>query len=318
MASDPETAKVEARLREIKDRLEGRQQKSAASARCDPGVLPLYGCLTGITLPSDRVDLAPGISMHQCYVDLFGAPMMAFSPPPHPNAPHPAPWAAVEGGFAFEARTEVAITNSIESEFKPSLVAWLVGAIMRLQLSVPIRMALLSNAPFAGMREQPNNFSTVAFEDAPHQFGAFDGRTAQLTEADISWVRDMLPGVLDLYREERFNRAFAVFEQAQWCSHLEIATVLLWTAIEALLDLGPERNKTRALSKALSEYITESRSDRDHAYQVIREQYEKRGRVVHVGRSLESKDFLQSYRFARVAFRRTLIDRSLPPAHAAV
>jgi hypothetical protein len=91
-----------------------------------------------------------------------------------------------------------------------------------------------------------------------------------------------------------------------------MSAVLVWTAIEALFDLGAERDKTRAICKALSDYVSTSRADRDRAYQVIQDLYKKRGRVVHVGRSVDPSDFMQSLQLARVAFRRVLIDGELP------
>ena len=65
----------------------------------DTSTPPIYGCLTGIELPNDRVEILPGIALRRVYVDTFGATMMAFAPPPTPKSHHPGPWAAVRGGL---------------------------------------------------------------------------------------------------------------------------------------------------------------------------------------------------------------------------
>src|ERR1700719_1155498 len=57
--------------------------------------LPLYGCLTGIELSVDRLEVVPGIVLRRVFVDMFGASMLAFTPPPARSSPHPASWVAV-------------------------------------------------------------------------------------------------------------------------------------------------------------------------------------------------------------------------------
>jgi hypothetical protein len=132
------------------------------------------------------------------------------------------------------------------------------------------------------------------------------------TKDELSWLRDMLPVAARLYHDERFFRAFSIYDQAQWTPTPEMGTVLIWTAIEILFDLASEREKTKAICKALSDYIGTDRSDRDRAYQVIRSLYYKRGQTVHAGRSVGWQDVVQSFRLASAAFQRVLIDGGLP------
>ena len=93
----------------------------------DTSTPPIYGCLTGIELPSDNIEILPGIALRRVYVDTFGATMMAFAPPPTAKSHHPGPWAAV--------RVEVELTNMNACDgLTPTVVVWLVAAVLRLRM----------------------------------------------------------------------------------------------------------------------------------------------------------------------------------------
>lgn len=279
-----------------------------------PDTLPLYGCLTGIELPDSGFEAALGVTLSSVFVDMFGTSLLAFAPPPKPKAPHPGPWIPVNGGYTFKSRTQVAITDvSAFDGLTPSAVAWLVAAMLRLQMASPVRMAVLAAMPFDMMKSTPEPWP-IPFESATHHIGPYRTNSAAATEEDLRWLRGALPVAARLYHEERFFRAFSVYDQAQWSPTLEMGTVLVWTAIEALFDLGGEREKTKAICRALADYVGDGQSDRDRAYQVIRDMYGKRGSVVHYGGRVKPEDAIQSYQFAKVAFRRCIIDGRLPPA----
>jgi hypothetical protein len=199
--------------------------------------LPLYGCLTGIELPIDRLEVIPGIVLRRVFVDMFGASMLAFAPPPARSSPHPAPWVAVRGGYTFESRVEVAISDvSSLGGLSATVLAWLLAAVLRLQIETPVRMAVLGGMPF----------SPVAFEQAAQQIGAFRDHRVEATPDDLRWLSEMLPVSARLYHDERFFRAISIYDQSQWSSTLEMGAVLVWSALETLFDLGGEREKTKA------------------------------------------------------------------------
>jgi hypothetical protein len=284
-----------------------------AEEEWDPSTPPVYACLTGIELQSDVIDILPGLSLRRVYVDTFGATMMALAPPPTPKSHHPAPWVAVRGGFNFEGRVEVELADMRAYDgVTPSVIIWLVAAILRLHVRTPIRLAVLGNMPFHKMGAHYKTAHAIAFESASHQIGEFNAFRTEVGAEDLEWLRDMLPVAARLYHNERFFRAFSVFDQAQWTPTPELGAMLVWTSIEILFDLASERAKTRAICKALSEYVAADQADRDRAYQVIQELYFQRGRTVHAGRSIAHEDILQLFRIVRVAFKRTLIDGHVP------
>lgn len=276
--------------------------------------LPLYGALTGIELSGDTFEVTRGIVLRRVYVDVFGAPMMAFGPPSSPNSHHPAPWVAVRGGFGFSCRVEVAITDLSEFEtLSPSTVAWLIAAVLRLQLCSPVRMAVLGNMPFDQMGAgASNDVTALSFEGAPHQICLRAAGEDKRSAEDLDWLRSSLPVAAHLYHDERFLRAFSVYEHAQWSPTLEMAVVLIWSAMEIFFDLGRNREKTKAISSALAGFVGDDGPDKDHAYQAVRDLYQKRGRVVHAGQTIDPASAAQTIRLARATFRKALLDRRLP------
>lgn len=274
---------------------------------------PLYGCLTGIELPVEAFNIAPGLVLRSVFVDMFGTSMLAFAPPPNPSAPHPAPWVAVKGGYAFQSRVELAVTDALAFDaLSPSVAAWLVAAMFRLRMKSPVRMAVLANRPFDELQHQGP--WPLAFESATQQIGPYSTRTDTVGEDDLRWLRASVPMAARFYHDERFFRAFSVYDQAQWSPTLAMGMVLVWTAIETLFDLGGKREKTKAICRALSDYVANGTADRDRAYQVIRNLYAKRGGVVHAGARVTLQDAMQSWQFAKVAFRRCIADGKLPPS----
>ena len=275
--------------------------------------LPLYGCLTGLILPVENFELAPGLTLRRAYFDIFDAPMMAFAPPEKPHSHHPAPWVAVRGGFTFQSRVELAIHDLGPLDgFSPSLAAWLIAALFRLRIEAPVRIPALAKVPLKQLSN--TNGTADAFESAPYHIGLFRGMHATLTLEDLQWAATTLPIAARFCHDDRFMRAFSIFDESVWSLRVELGTILIWTAIEILFDKSAEQSKTKAICSALSEFVASSPEDRDRAYNMIRDLYEKRGRIVHVGQKIDPNDFGQSFAFARAAFMNVLNRNKLPPA----
>ena len=150
---------------------------------------PIYGCLTGVELPNDSVNILPGITLKRVYVDTLGATMMAFAPPPMPTSHYPAPWAAVRGGFSFESRVQVELTDmSVCDGLTPSVAVWLVAALLRLRISTPIRLAVIGSLPFDTLGEHKQEIQAVAFESARHQIANFTAMRIEVAEDEQTEV----------------------------------------------------------------------------------------------------------------------------------
>jgi hypothetical protein len=280
----------------------------------DKDQLPLYGSVTGIALTVDSFHPCEGVELRKGTFEIFGAPMLAFAEPSTAGAHTPGPWVAVHGGWHYKSRAELVIRSLAALDgFLPSQAMWIVVALLRLHVEAPIRISTVANVPLASLPEY-KNAQALAFEASPFQIGLYHTEQAELDADGMDWLSTTLPVAARLFHEERFNRAFTLYDTATWSDQLELATILLWTSVEVLFDLGGEQNKTKAICSALADYVAQDERDRDRAYGVIRDLYGKRGSIVHAGQKIDQQNFAQTYSLIRAAFRNVLGRQTLPIA----
>jgi hypothetical protein len=178
--------------------------------------LPLYGCLTGFTLPVENFEIGPGLLLRRTFVDTFAGWNMGLVVPGAPTNPHPAS-VRDEARSMFKARAELAITQtSLDGFTDTTAIAWLVASLMRLQIKAPVRLVVLATMPFDTMADAWQRFDAVAFETGIRQWSEFRDETVQANLEDLLWLRRCLPIAARLYQDERFQRAFSIYDEALW------------------------------------------------------------------------------------------------------
>jgi hypothetical protein len=208
----------------------------------DPSAFPLFGCLTGFTLPVETVGITKtnSVLMRQSYFEIFTHPMMAFGPPQPPARHHPAPWVAVASNYLTPpSRVEFRIEH--DEEFlglSASAIAWLLAALLRLRVEAPVRIPAVANIELRKVAEVPGAMA-LALENSQHQHGIFRKMIVEATSEILGWVTGVFPNAIRLCHNDRFIRAFNIYDDASWSTRVETATTLVWTAEKSCLTRVP-------------------------------------------------------------------------------
>jgi Apea-like HEPN len=289
--------------------------------------LPLYGCLTGFTLPVENFEICPGLLLRRTVVDVFGGGDMFFVAPRLVPARTGGPFGDTHQGRVllrdsnkpFQAQVELLISSALpDCSTLPTTVAWLVASLLRLQIDAPVRLPMLGRIAF-GAQDTPGQIAEVlGLETAPRHWGyPPKEQPVKARLEDLLWLRRCLPIALDLYQDDRFQRAYSIYDEALSSPRKELVAVLIWTAIEILFDASSEQHKTRAICEGVSSWIGRG-DNRDHIYNLTRNLYLERGRVVHVGRKIAPADFIQALSLCRTVFRTVESGGVLPPSRLRV
>ena len=277
----------------------------------DKDSLPLYCAVIGIELHTEFFSFRDGVALRKGVFEVFSSPMLAFAEA-KPGSHTPTPWVAVHGGFGFKSRAQLEISDiSAFDGLLPSRAAWLVAALFRLRIEAPVRLPVLANMPLVDLPTQRGAWA-LSFEASPHQLGVFRHICQPIDDKTLEWVSEMLPVAVRLFHDDRFMRALSIFDECIWSGRTDLAVVLMWTAVEILFDLSGAQHKTKMISTALADYVGRDAPDRDQAYGVIRDLYERRGRAVHAGRKIAEDDFIQSFALVRAMFTHVLAQRAIP------
>ena len=270
----------------------------------DGSELPVYGALTAVEISADHLDVCPGLSFRRTFADIFDAPMLALSPPPTSTAPHPGPWVPVRGGFSFKMRAQLSLSReSLPKEITPHLFLWAVAALMRLRLNAPIQMPILANMPFDTIKVDWATAKAASFESS-RIVGAFAKSVGHLTPGDAAWLVAALAKIT-AYRWGGLFRAFSVYDKSYWAQTFEQSALLIWIALETFFDLGHEQNKTKALTRAICDFL-ENRAERDQLYPFVRKLYQARGGVTHAAKQISGTDYGGTVWIARSVFLKAL------------
>jgi Apea-like HEPN len=119
----------------------------------------------------------------------------------------------------------------------------------------------------------------LALEDNPRAIRLNTASDSHLSHEDAAWVERSLGKLLELRAERRFHFALESLSDSQSLSDLRMMTAMLWSGLEALIDVSQE---IRFRISALLATLTTTRGpDRYSAYKEILKLYDVRSKAVH-------------------------------------
>lgn len=117
----------------------------------------LHAGLSGLELAEDSLDLGEGILLKRTYAHQFAPFMLAFAKP-KVGKPHPGPWKAANGGFAFDITAELFIPASLEKKYESNVsLARLLVFLLRLGINPAVTLPVFANASFSVLAEMPDS-----------------------------------------------------------------------------------------------------------------------------------------------------------------
>ncbi len=278
-------------------------------ARFDLQTADLFGGISGFSLPVERFELLPGLTLSRTYAHLIAPFIMAFSPPEKPHSPHPGPWAALrEGGLTI--LVEIKLDAGVAPlSFDRLNTLWFVVALLRLRLALPLQMPVLIDR---ALREVPANVEVANLLPIEMNLtGLFTASPRVPTKADLEWVSDHIAAAAELMKEPAFNRAFLTLDQAVAIQSPGAGIVIAWAATETLIRPGAKRI-TERISRAVAAYLHPPGPHRDRAFSEVVKSYGARGGAVHAGCPPEAQQFQAAFRLARAAVTRAIELRRVP------
>ncbi len=265
----------------------------------NPEQSALYGGLSGIPISMPEFKICDGLEVRQTYAHVMAPYLLAFAPPAHPRAPHPAPWKAAHGGLGFDITAEIYLAeNRQPTNFDRVNTLWWVLALLRLRTGAPLRMPVISDIAFSSAAQGDREPMFWLMEMPPHQLVLVRNPPEIVTDEHLRWVSSsLLPGarLMDI---DHFNRAFQTFDTVIWAHSLGSAIVMLWAALETLFRPG-RSNVTKTLASCIAAFLCPVGGERDRTYQKVEQLYEARGSAAHNSQAPEVEQLRESFQIAR-------------------
>ena len=275
----------------------------------DVSAAALFGGISGLVLPAEQYEVAPGLTLTQTYAYLIAPFILAFAPPPRPGTPHPGPWSSLsERGLTILAEVRLA-KGVIPWGFDRINSLWFLVALLRLRLALPLQMPVLADRAFASASAAGETANLIPAEVNLFQLLTAPRRNPSL--ADLDWIRDHIGTAAALMDEPVFNRAMQTFDIAIATHSPGAGIVIAWASIETLIRPGSGRI-TERVCRALAAHLKPPGSQRDRAFTEIAASYRDRGGAAHAGTVPEAKEFQTAFRLARAALVKTIEVGALP------
>lgn len=274
----------------------------------------LYGGLGGVTLECDYFELGQGVTISATYAHLMAPFLVAFKRPEE-GQPHPAPWKAAQGGFAFDIVGELYIPLHFQPPewFDRLNTIWWIAALMRLHLSPLLRVPAVANQSFSGMLQSQQECHIWPVEAQPRQLVPEPSPERVITQHGLKWVQShWLSGANLMAQHDNFNIAFQAFDQCVFVSSSSLALIQLWGALEQLFSTS-RNQKAFQLASRISAYLEQEQMLREGLYDRITELYrEKRSPAAHGTPVREAEPLWETYALTKRVLTKTIQSNHVP------
>ena len=259
----------------------------------------LHAGLSGIDLTEEVFELGEGIFLRRAYAHQFAAFMLAFAKPA-PGKPHPGPWKATRGGFAFDVNAELYIPEALERKYEArGGLAYSLLFLLRLGVNPAITLPVFANVPFSEMAGLPDSdvlLCPYEIERRHFPLGIVGG---QVNAESAQWVRKMWPIAIRLLDDHaEFELAAGAIDRGQFVRESSLALVSLWAAIEALFSPSTSELSFR-VSALVASYLEPPGQRRFERQKSIAKLYTKRSAAAHGKPSHDPQNIVDSFNLLR-------------------
>jgi hypothetical protein len=258
----------------------------------------LHAGLSGLELAEDTLDLGEGILLRRTYAHQFAPFMLAFSKP-NPGRPHPGPWKAAKGGFAFDITAELFIPAALEEKYDKVGLARLLVFLLRLGANPAVTLPVFANASFAALpRMVDSEVMLLPFEVEQRHFplGVVGG---QVTVAAATWIKERWPVAHRLTSSHaEFELAVDALDRGQFVQQPALVLVSLWAALEALFSPSTSELSFR-VSALIAAYLEVPGTARLARQKLISKLYAKRSAAAHGKPNHDHQNLLDSFNLLR-------------------
>jgi hypothetical protein len=272
----------------------------------------LHAGLSGLELAEDSLDLGEDILLKRTYAHQFAPFMLAFAKP-KAGQPHPGPWKAANGGFAFDITAELFIPAALEKKYESKVgLARLLVFLLRLGVNPAITLPAFANASFSALADMPvSAVKLQPFETERRHFPlGVVGR--QVTAAEATWVKERWPIAHRLTSSHaEFEIAVEALDRAQFVQQHALTLVSIWAALEALFSPSTSELSFR-VSALIAAYLEEPGNARLGRQKSIAKLYTKRSAAAHGKPKHDQQDLLDSLNLLREVLTKMLDSGHVP------
>lgn len=279
-----------------------------------PEDLPLFGGLAGATLCVDEFKVCEGLVLRRTYAHVMSPYILAFKRPEPPDRWHPAPWKPARGGMSLDVEIEVTLDEGARpTGFDRINTLWWTLALLRLSTGAKLRMPVVSDTSFTSVRTSSVEPVLWPIEMLPRQFLTVTDPPEVIGEEHLVWMREAFGPGSELMNDEAFGRAFQAFDDVMWAHSAGSAIVMVWAALETLIQPGRDQI-TKRLASSLAALLEPPGAERERLFQRLTLLYEARGGSAHASRSPEAQQLMSSFDVARRSFIACIDNREVPNA----